>query len=466
MANHSSTPAAARYLPVAPIRRFVRPLARFLRIESASGLVLLACTCFALVMANTRAADAFHKFWSTPIWLEIGGFRIGGELGHFFINDVLMTVFFFVVGLEIKREMIAGELRDARKAVLPVVAALGGMLVPAVIFMALQAGQPGFRGWGIPMATDIAFVVGIMALLGPRVPIGLKILLLSLAIADDIGAVVVIAVFYAHELHLFLLLLGAAGVALTAILAEVGVRATPVYVFVGAGVWLAFYHSGVHPTIAGVILGLMTPPGEWVTRTALRLSISDLQAKLEHDPHEETTVEDLELLAFTARESVSPLERLEHVLHPWVGFVIMPLFALANAGVRLEPREITNPVTIAAALGLFLGKPIGVMLFSFIAVRSGFAKLPQGVGWGLLFGGGCLAGIGFTMSLFVADLAFEGDENLLAAGKIGTLAGSVLSAIVGVTALLIVLRKSPKENGLKADEKTDLQQRAENKKTD
>jgi NhaA family Na+:H+ antiporter len=413
-----------------------------LRIESASGLVLLACACFALIMANTRAADAFHKLWHTPIWVEIGSFRIGGEIGHFFINDVLMTVFFFVVGLEIKREMIAGELRDARKAVLPVIAALGGMLVPAVIYMTLQAGQPGFWGWGIPMATDIAFVVGIMSLLGPRVPIGLKILLLSLAIADDIGAVVVIAVFYAGDLQLFLLLLGAAGLALTAILTEVGVRSTPVYVFVGAGVWLAFYKSGVHPTIAGVILGLMTPAGEWVTRTALRLAITDLQAKLANDPHEETAVEDLELLSFAARESVSPLERLEHTLHPWVGFVIMPLFALANAGIHIDVREITNPVTVAAALGLFLGKPIGVMLFSFIAVQFGFAKLPQGVGWGLLLGGGCLAGIGFTMSLFVADLAFGGDERLLAAGKIGTLAGSVLSAIVGVAVLLVVLRKA------------------------
>ncbi len=445
MTNHTAKPDAARFLPVAPIRRLVDPLARFLRIESASGIVLLLCTALALVLANSHAADRFHKFWHTPIWLEIGSFKLGGELGHFFINDVLMTIFFFLVGLEIKREMVAGELQDARKAALPVVAALGGMLVPAGIYAALQTGKPGSDGWGIPMATDIAFVVGIMALLGPRVPIGLKVLLLSLAIADDIGAVVVIAAFYSGNLHFFMLLLAAGGLALAAMLGEVGVRSTPVYAIIGTGVWLAVHKSGVHPTIAGVLLGLMTPAGEWVTRTALRLSINDLQVNLEADRSgDDVAVEDLELLAFAARESVSPLERLEHTLHPWVGFLIMPLFALANAGIHIDVGEVTNPVAVAAALGLFLGKPVGVMLFSFLAVRLGFAKLPEGVNWWVLLGGGCLAGIGFTMSLFVAGLAFKDNEALLAAGKLGTLLGSVLSAVVGIAVLLVVLRTEKK----------------------
>jgi NhaA family Na+:H+ antiporter len=427
------------HLPVAPVHRLVDPLVRFLQIESASGLVLLACTVLALVLANSPAADSYHRFWETHVALEVGGVSLGGELEHFVVNDVLMTLFFFVVGLEIKRELVAGELRDARKAALPVVAALGGMLVPAGIYMALQAGEPGFRGWGIPMATDIAFVVGILAVLGPRVPLGLKIMLLSLAIADDIGAVVVIAVFYSTDPNLFMLLLAAAGLSLTAILNQIGARSVPVYVIVGAGVWLALYKSGGHPTIAGVLLGLMTPSAEWVGRTALRLSITDLQAKIA-DPDEDVSVEDLDLLAFAAKESVSPLERLEHLLHPWAGFLVMPLFALANAGVRIDTGELTHPVALAVALGLLVGKPVGVLLFSYAAVRAGIGKLPEGVSWGVLAGGGCLAGIGFTMSLFVAGLALGGDARMLAAGKIGTLTGSVCSAVVGTAVLLFVLR--------------------------
>jgi NhaA family Na+:H+ antiporter len=267
-------------------------------------------------------------------------------------------------------------------------------------------------------------------------------MLLSLAIADDIGAVVVIAVFYSTDLHLFMLLLAAAGLSLMAILNELGVRSVPVYAVVGVGVWLAVYKSGVHPTIAGVALGLLTPPGAWVSRAALRLSIADLQARLASDTDEEVAVEDLELLAFAAKESASPLERLEHTLHPWVGFVIMPLFALANAGVHIEPGELRSPVAVAVALGLFLGKPVGVVLFSFLAVRFGFAKLPDGVNWWVLLGGGFLAGIGFTMSLFVAGLAFGSNPELLDASKLGTLTGSVCSTIVGAAVLLAALRKA------------------------
>jgi NhaA family Na+:H+ antiporter len=433
------------HLPVAPVQRLTRPLAKFLRIESASGIVLLVCTILALVLANSSAADAYHKFWHTPVWLEIGPWKLGGDLGHFLINDVLMTVFFFVVGLEIKRELVAGELRDPRKAALPVVAALGGMLVPAAIYMALQAGRPGFRGWGIPMATDIAFVVGIMALLGKRVPLGLKIMILSLAIADDIGAVVVIAIFYSAGLNWGALVLAALGFGLVYLLNRLGVRAISVYVFVGVGVWLAFLSSGVHPTIAGVLLGLLTPSREWVGREALRLSIADLAAQLEDESGAEP--EELAVIAFAAKESVSPLERIETGLHPWVGFLIMPLFALANAGVYVEVKELTSPVAIAVALGLFIGKPVGVVLFSFLAVRFGIAKLPQGVNWWVLLGGGCLAGIGFTMSLFVAGLAFDKTPELLAAGKIGTLLGSVCSAMLGTAVLLVVLRKRPGEPG-------------------
>jgi Na+:H+ antiporter, NhaA family len=436
--------APASHLPVAPVRRLVRPLVRFLQIESASGLVLLACAVLALVLANSSFADDLHAFWHTPIRLQIGTFLIGGELGHFVVNDVLMTIFFFVVGLEIKRELVAGELRDPRKAALPVIAALGGMVVPAGIFVALQAGQPGFRGWGIPMATDIAFVVGAMAILGPRVPFGLKIMILSLAIADDIGAVVVIAIFYSTGLNWAALGLAALGFGLTYLLNHIGVRALSVYVIVGVAVWFAFHHSGVHPTMTGVVLGLLTPTREWVGPEALRLSVVDLAARLEEDGTAEPA--EYALIAFAAKESISPLERLETGLHPWVGFIIMPLFALANAGVHVEAGELTHPVALAVALGLFLGKPIGVVLFSYLAVWFGIAKLPRGVNWWVLLGGGCLAGIGFTMSLFVAGLALSGDERLLAAGKIGTLIGSVCSAIGGTVVLVVVLRGREKQN--------------------
>jgi NhaA family Na+:H+ antiporter len=437
------------YLPVAPVRRLVEPLVRFLQIESTSGLVLFACTLFALIIANTSAARGYHEFWHTPLLLRIGTFQIGGPLGHFFVNDLLMTIFFFVVGLEIKRELIAGELRDPRKAALPVAAALGGMIVPAAIYAALQSGQRGAHGWGIPMATDIAFVVGAMALLGARVPFGLKIMLLSLAIADDIGAVIVIAVFYSADLNFFMLLLAAGGISFTAILTEVGVRSIWVYVVIGSGVWLAFHKSGVHPTLAGVILGLMTPATAWVSRIALRLSIADLQAQLGTSAVEEVAVEDLELVAFAARESVSPLERLEHRLHPWVGFLIMPLFALANAGVSIDRGELTSAVASSVALGLLLGKPLGIMLLSFVAVLLGLARLPEGVTWRVLFGGSCLAGIGFTMSLFVTSLAFEHQPELVGAGKLGTILGSVVSALLG-TAILVLGRRVGRVTGNEA----------------
>ena len=433
-----ASPLGAK-LPDPPIRRLTRPLARFLRVESAGGVVLLLCTAAALVLANSPAAGWYHGLWHAPVALEVGPLQLAGDLGHLVVNDVLMTVFFFVVGLEIKRELVTGELRDPRKAALPVVAALGGMVVPATTYAALRWGHPDVRGWGVPMATDIAFVVGVMALLGPRVPFGLKILLLSLAIADDIGAVVVIAAVYSGSLNWWMLLAVVAGLSLVAMLRDLGVRSTKVYVVIGAGVWLACVKSGVHPTVAGVALGLMTPSTTWVRRESLRLALADLLAELREDREDAVGAHDLQLLAFAARESVSPLDRLEHALHPWVSFVIMPLFALANAGVEVRLAAMTDPVAVAVALGLFVGKPVGVVLFSWLAVRSGLARLPAGVTWPVLVGGGFLAGIGFTMSLFVAGLALEGDH--LTAGKLGTLTGSVCSAVVGAVVLMVVLRR-------------------------
>jgi NhaA family Na+:H+ antiporter len=446
MAKSNAPPNPA--LPVPPIRRWTRPLTHFLQIESASGIVLLVCTVVALVLANSNYAAAYHRFWETPVGIEVGGFKLGGELGHFFINDVLMTIFFFVVGLEIKREMVAGELRDPKKAALPVAAAVGGMLVPAAIYAALMrhhVGGPEFRGWGVPMATDIAFVVGVMALLGKRVPFGLKIMILSLAIADDIGAVIVIALFYSGGLNWAALGLAALGFGVTYLLNRLGVRAVPVYVVVGGFIWLAVYKSGVHPTIAGVMLGLLTPSSAWIgDKTLVQVLGEAIERAPGSGPERHDTLKEVQ---FTAREGISPLERLEVGLHPWVGFVIMPLFALANAGVHVELGQLTHPVAMAVGLGLLVGKPVGILLFSFLAVRVGIARLPEGVNWWVLLGGGCLAGIGFTMSLFVAGLAFPITEHphLLAAGKIGTLTGSVCSAALGTVLLLAVLRRRTKQ---------------------
>ena len=412
-----------------------------MQVEAASGLVLLGCTLAALVLANSPWADRFTRFWQTPLGFTIGDFSLRKAL-LLWINDGLMTVFFFVVGLEIKREFVFGELRDPKKAALPAAAALGGMVVPAAIYLALQAGQPGERGWGIPMATDIAFVVGFLALLGPRVPFGLKILLLTLAIVDDIGAVLVIAVAYTDHLALIYLVAGAAGFAVCLIFNRIGVRTVPIYVLVGTGIWFAFLKSGIHPTVAGVLLGLLTPASAWFGERSLLNVLEGTAQRLRRDVEEDQLrhhEEAVELLTATARETIAPLDRLETALHPWVAFVIMPLFALANAGVAVDVSALGHPVAAAVAAGLIVGKPVGILAFSWAAVRLGLAQLPRGVTWKLLLGGGMLAGIGFTMSMFIASLALEG--RWLDAGKIGTLSGSAVSALLGSVTLLLFMRK-------------------------
>jgi NhaA family Na+:H+ antiporter len=419
-----------RGLPKTPVDRLVRPFVRFTQIEAASGMMLLACTAIALILSNSQWAEAFADFWQTPLGVFLDGFELRKSLRHW-INDGLMTVFFFVVGLEIKRELVIGELRDPKKAALPAMAALGGMAVPALIYLLFQRGQPGERGWGIPMATDIAFVVGFLALLGSRVPGGLKIFLLSLAIVDDIGAVLVIAVFYTAGISWFALAFAAAGFAATFFFNFIGVRRVSIYVILGIGIWLAFLKSGVHPTVSGVLLGLLTPASAWVGERTLLDVLGDAFERVRGQGkavvHEEPKM--IGRLVTTARESISPLERLEISLHLWVAFGIMPVFALANAGVPIEPAALTNPVAIAVAVGLVLGKPLGIVLFSLAAVRLGVARLPDRVTVPVLIGAGCLAGIGFTMSLFIAGLALR--DTLLSDGKIGTLAGSIVSAVVG-----------------------------------
>ena len=283
------------------------------------------------------------------------------------------------------------------------------MLVPAGVYLALQAGQPGESGWGIPMATDIAFVVGCMAVLGPRVPHGFRVLILSLAIADDVGAILVIAVGYTESIDVMALMLGFALIGVVLVLQRLGARPILLYVLIGAGIWFEFHESGIHATLAGVMLGLLTPTDTYIDRSLfarmLRRAESTVSGEWESLPDRAGK---LRRLQRATRETISPLEYLENLLHPWVAFVIMPLFALANAGVPLTPSDFASPVAIAVAAGLVVGKPLGILLFSWIAVRTGLAVLPEGVSWGILLGGGLLAGIGFTMALFIAGLALEG----------------------------------------------------------
>lgn len=432
----STTSADRLSVPKGRLYQLAGPVRRFLKVESASGIALVICAAVALILANSPAADAFHHFWDTPVVIGFGPAAAGNPFYiakplHFWINDALMVLFFFVVGLEIKREIVAGELSSIQKAALPVVGALGGMIAPAAIYLALEHGTPGERGWGVPMATDIAFVVGVLAVCGPRVPFGLKIFLLSLAIADDIGAILVIALAYSGAPDF--VALGAAGCGFAFIygLNRLGVRTVGIYLVAGAGIWLAVLHSGIHPTIAGVLLGLLTPSTAWVGQATLRDALSSALGRVEERGPD---ADDLQHLGFAVKESVSPLERLVHHLHPWVAFLIMPLFALSNAGVAFRPAAMFDPVSLAVIAGLVIGKPLGIFGFSFLAVQLGIAKLPTGVNWRLIAAGGCLGGIGFTMSLFVANLGLP--ENLLDAGKSGILLGSGLSALMGTVLLM------------------------------
>ena len=432
-------------LPQAPVERWLAPVTRFLHVEAASGIVLLACTALALGLANSPAAAWFAAIWKTPVSLSIAGFTLAGDVGHLIVNDGLMTIFFFVVGLEVKREIVFGELREPRKALLPVFAALGGVMAPAAIYLALQWGQPGQDGWAIPMATDIAFVVGLLALFGSRVPFGLKIMILSLAIVDDIVAVLIIALVFTETIAWAWLGLAGAAFGLVYGFNLAGVRSIAVYAFIGVFIWLAFLQSGVHPTVAGVLLGLLTPARAWIGRETLADVLKTAWERVSGDDDEPDRARvDVGATPFAAREAVSPLQRLEDGLHPWVAFVIMPLFALANAGVAVSLPSLGEPIAMAVAAGLVVGKPVGIMLLCAIAVRLGVTSLPDGVTWGMLAGGACLAGIGFTMALFLNALAFPAAEfpAAEAAGKIGTLAGSLVSALIGASVLTVALRRA------------------------
>jgi NhaA family Na+:H+ antiporter len=415
-----------------PLARLVaRPLARFLHVEAAGGILLLAATIVALVWANSPWQHAYHDLWSTEAVLRIGTFDVTEDLRHW-VNDGLMAVFFFVVGLEIKRELVTGDLSDRRDALLPAVAALGGMVVPALIYAAVNIGGPGAHGWGVPMATDIAFAVGVLALLGDRVPASAKVLLLALAIVDDIGAIVVIAVVYTDTIAFAWLAAAVAGVGLMIGLRRLQVWYLPVYIVLGAGVWLCTLQSGVHATIAGVVVGLLTPARPLLSEPEAE-TIAD---RLSTDTA--VTAEEVRDISFELRESVSVAERIEERLHPWSSYVIVPLFALANAGVALSWSGLADAagsaVSIGVVAGLVIGKPLGIVLAIGLLVRSGKGRLPDDLGWRHVVGLGALAGIGFTVSLFISGLAYDAAGEATDAA-LGVLAASVLAAVAGTLIL-------------------------------
>jgi NhaA family Na+:H+ antiporter len=416
----------------------MRPLDRFLHVEAASGLLLLGAALAALIWANSPFRASYDRFWHTPVTVGLGALTWSRTV-EFWINDGLMVVFFFVVGLEIRREIHDGELSDPKRAALPVAAAIGGMLAPAAIYSVVNYGSPVNRGWGVPMATDIAFAVGVLALLGKRVPAALRVLLLALAIIDDVGAILVIAVFYSSSFAFGGLVVAALGVLGVLALRAVGVRRTLAYVVPGVVLWAGLLITGVHPTIAGVILGLLTPVRSWYGEEgfirAAEHAVEEFRSRAgrAHDAHD--LLEPLGEIAEARREAVSPVVRLEAALHPWVAYGIMPLFALANAGVDLEgvnPREPASlGIVVGVVLGLVVGKPLGVLAASFVAVRLGIAGRPGGVTWRGLVVVGAVAGIGFTMAIFIAELAFS-DARSLGAAKLAVL---LASACAGVIAL-------------------------------
>jgi Na+:H+ antiporter, NhaA family len=436
-----------------PAGRLSEPFVRFAALESSSALLLLLASAAALAAANSPFGAAWQAFWQTPLALSLGdAFQLSLPLVAW-VNDGLMAIFFFLIGLEIKRDLLSGELSSFRRAMLPVAGALGGMLLPAGIYAAFHLGEETIRGFGIPMATDIAFAVGALALLGARVAPGLRAFLLALAIADDLGAVTVIALFYTEEIHLGALAMAGAGLAVGWALNRAGVRSPLVYLALGAFVWLETHHSGVHATMAGVALGFLTPasrdgPGHETLVERAGDALERLRRALGggaepvSDPHGDARHGALRELRRLGRASLSPLDYLIHELERWVAFGVMPVFALANAGVAIETATLGDPsaqrVALAVALGLLLGKPLGIAAASWLAVASGVATLPAGVSWSAIFATGLLAGIGFTVSLFVTALAFDAPV-LVAGGKLGTLGGSLLAAVLGLGLLSRVL---------------------------
>jgi NhaA family Na+:H+ antiporter len=416
-----------------------RPIQQFFRLEAASGILLFTAAVAALVWANSPAKETYHAFFATKLGADVAGTSATFSL-HALINEGLMSVFFLLVGMEIKRELVAGELSTLRRALLPAIAALGGMVVPSAAFLAFNAGGPGQAGWGIPMATDIAFAIGCLTLLKKRVSHSLLVYLTALAIFDDVGGILVIAFFYGQGVAPWWLLVAAVVTAALLVMNRSYVRSGLAYAFVGALLWYALHHGGIHATIAGVVVGLTVPARprgrargvlEDLHQHTRSLLASPVDEELDAASilHIEEKLEDLE----------APLHRFVHALHPWVAFFIMPLFALANSGVDVSGMgfaDLMSPVALGITLGLLVGKPVGIMAATVIAVKAGIAERPGGAGWSNIFGVSIVAGIGFTVALFIAALAYPGQATMLDQAKVGILLGSLLAGVAGVAVLL------------------------------
>lgn len=432
----------------------------FLKHRVNGGMVLMIVAVLAMVVANSPWADAYHAFWSHPVSLQVGSFNLFSHHGEpltlmAFINDALMAVFFFSVGLEIKREVLVGELSSLRQALLPIIAAVGGMLIPVLLYFALTAGTPAADGLAIPMATDIAFSLGVLSLFGKRVPLSLKIFLTAFAVVDDIGGILVIAFGYTSHLDAAYLL-GALGVLLLlAVANRMRVMSRTFYCWAGIVVWYLFLQSGVHATIAGVLVAFTIPS---IPCLNVKKYIARIRENVAEFPHFDKSsilltpnqIDILKSIESASDRVISPLQFMEDRMHGMVNYLIMPLFAFANAGITLSGAEgaVAGPVTYAIVIGLVLGKSVGIYLFTWLAVRSRVTALPQGMNWQNVAGVSLLGGIGFTVSLFIANLSFgETDEVLLNQAKLGVLVGTVLAGVLGYVVLRYVL---PKQEGASA----------------
>lgn len=422
-----------------PMERLTLPIQEFIKAEAFSGILLISFMLIALVWANSPWSASYESLWQTPVMINIGSFKIDKPL-LLWINDGLMAVFFFVVGLEIKRELLVGELSSLRQALFPIFAAIGGMLIPAAIYLTVNAGRPGETGWGIPMATDIAFALGVLALLGKRAPLSLKIFLTAVAIVDDIGAVLVIALFYTSEIVWSSLGLAAVIFVILILISRMGVRKPLPYALLGILLWVAFLKSGVHATVAGVLLAMTIPATTIINRKGFlertRKYLDQFEKEGIRDGNPFTTYKQrayLQAIEDCTNGVQAPLQQLEHALHPWVAYFIMPVFALANAGVDLGTNIVSallNPVAIGIILGLVVGKQVGITFMAWLVTKLGLSDRIIGVTWKQIYGASMLAGIGFTMSLFISNLAFD-DPALLANAKVGILAASAISAALG-----------------------------------
>ncbi len=434
-----STPSARQSTSA---RSLPKVVATFVRTEASGGIALVVAAAAALVWVNSPWQDSYESLWHSRVTIGFGVFSFDEDLRHF-VNDGLMALFFFVVGLEIKREIVHGELADRRVAALPIFAAVGGMVVPAVVYLLVAGGGEGGNGWGIPMATDIAFALGVLALLGSRVPPSLKLFLLTLAIVDDVGAIVVIALFYSEAIDGFALLAAGLGIAASLVLRRLRVDWPPIYVALAVATWYVTYRSGVHPTIAGVALAFST--------STKRLAPAVIARRWAEDLSDTPSASEVHQLTISAREAVSPAEHLEELLHPATSFVVLPVFALANAGVEFRAGTLSAPgatrVALGVAAGLLIGKLVGIVGGAWLGTRLRLAVLPLGTRWAQIAGVAALGGIGFTVSLFITNLAFDA-PNLREAAKLAALAASVAASLVGAAILLASSRSADANGGV------------------